>query len=429
MSGTTASINYPDILGVITGNNRLNINVIQCALSTRPDRIHAGQHFEVLLLIQNVADVNIDVTVELVLPDRDAAGKKNMFFSKSSRLLVGLEPAEAGFMILPIFCSPKAQPGKGYRVGMNIKVNRMEGHSDKNPNRVRAVKGGGAVNFGQLSEEVRRHMLLLRALSWETHARGASYIEATFEVLPTSLGTLTETNAGWVSLWTIRDYENDVQLQQLAQEHLNIFLPNLHRNIMFKPLLEATQTWFTKAGYPLHPAEAIHITKLLTLLLCEEFKPPKDHENTDQTTLPRWYKSLLRLLFQEHRFSKYPITVITETLYPDLVYDGVLFGFQTLEANLHENFGSAQEKVAYAEDIYNAMMNSKPLSYAQVYLPLVMAGGIVSSRIMQRGQNLVDVIDELSKAHDNRQAELNEDNMFIAQMLTNAMHDMLRSRF
>ena len=99
--------NLPDLLGAVTGGDRLNLDVMQCALGVRPSSIPAGKPFEAILLLQNASDVNVDVTAVVRLPEQDAKGKRNRFIVKRERLVVGLRPAEVGYMTLPLSSSPR----------------------------------------------------------------------------------------------------------------------------------------------------------------------------------------------------------------------------------------------------------------------------------------------------------------------------------
>ena len=64
----SSALNYPDILGFITGGPRLNAGVVQIALATRPRVVRAGRPFEAILLIQNACDANAVSYTHLTLP-------------------------------------------------------------------------------------------------------------------------------------------------------------------------------------------------------------------------------------------------------------------------------------------------------------------------------------------------------------------------
>jgi len=96
------SANYPDILGLITGGERLNLDSVQIAVATRPRFVRAGRPFEILLLVQNAVDTDVDITMTLHMPSVDAKKQKDRFIIQTQRVVVGVKPAEVGYALLPI---------------------------------------------------------------------------------------------------------------------------------------------------------------------------------------------------------------------------------------------------------------------------------------------------------------------------------------
>ncbi len=113
MSTPDNAPNYPDILGAITNGARFNLDVVQFALAARPPQVAAGQTCELILLAQNASDADVDVMLQVELPERDQAKQKNTFTAASAKLRIGLRPAEVGFVSLPCNCradnSPRAR--------------------------------------------------------------------------------------------------------------------------------------------------------------------------------------------------------------------------------------------------------------------------------------------------------------------------------
>lgn len=406
--------NHPDLLGLITGGHRLNLDVVQCALSTRPDKVAAGQNFEVLLLLQNASDIDVDVRLDLELPPHDLVHKKGMFFSKSSHLLVGLQPAEVGYVILPISCSPKTQPGPNYSLSLDLQVARVD--KNRKPARIRHKEGGGQVRLEEMPEKTRRELLLLRMVTWETQASGKVYhLTTTFEVLPPRLATLVEFNAGWQSLWTMADHIDENLLKQRVHTELEAVIAAYTTAEIIPQMPALVAQHFQRIGYPLQAAETKFISKLLTLVLCEVGVEQPSRINPHPVT-PEWYKHLMRALLQEPGLKDYPLPLLRDTLFSDVIYDSVLHGFKMLKTVLNEDFGSPQEVANYAEGLRQAFKSQTPLSYAQVYLPLILAGVIANNRISLENENIRESIFEISAAHEKRQPELTADNAFVADL-------------
>jgi|GEM_PF-4523981 len=424
-------LNYPDILGVITNNNRLSVDVLQCALTTRPDKVNAGQNFEVLFLLQNAADIDVDVTISLKLPNRDHKGSGNMFYSKSENLLVGLEPGEVGYVTLPASCSPKTAPGNGYAVGASIKVARMA--KDRKPRRIRSTEGGGALDFQSLTERQRRIMVQLRTLSWETDNK-RNHIEGTFEVLPPSLSTLTEFSPGWVSIWTLSENLDDMTLIDSIQEHLTFYFAKLNKAVMFKPLLELNLERFNNTGYTIQTAEAIMLSKLMAIVLCDEYVETYKRQKLQNAaqkldfnkmtqemqirlTPPKWVRRSSEILFKEPRFRDFPEVMLKEHIYYELLNDTIIYGFQMLDSIFEdEDFGTPEEIQDYANDLVQLIKKGEPINYEKLYLPLVLAAVTSNNKLSGKGENPRETLFALVKAHEKRASEVTPDNQFISTL-------------
>jgi hypothetical protein len=432
---------YPDLLGVITQNKRLNLDVVQAALTSRPNKVAAGQNFEILILLQNASDVDVDVLLELHLPDKDQQGKKGMFFSKSARLLVGLQPAEVGYVVLPASCSPKTTPAEKYPFRVDLKVT----HLDKTlkPQRLRSAQGGEAVPFAELSESQRRTLISLRSLSWEAPPNARHSLEAKLAITPPNIAPLRDFKAEWVSLWTLKDLQDKSQLLGRMGEYLGAFLPHLNRAEMLRPLLDATQALFTRAGYPLKPAESIVISKLLTHVLCDigsANKPvirqptasatqtmpavvnsaPVDPEHNLLSLFqgpPYWYKKLIEILTYEPRLRLYPEKVVKELLYEDLVEDAIGHSFYMLKVLGLYDVGTKSEVLNWAGRVRQALSQNGALDYASVYMPLVLGGVMVNNRLNLRGEMVRDTLHAVQSAHESRRAEIKPEFAFIGDIL------------
>ena len=69
-------LDYPDVLGTITGGSRLNVELVQCAFGVYPTSTALGQPFEALVLLQNICDRPLQVTVTVQLPRKDSNGNR-----------------------------------------------------------------------------------------------------------------------------------------------------------------------------------------------------------------------------------------------------------------------------------------------------------------------------------------------------------------
>jgi glyceraldehyde-3-phosphate dehydrogenase (NADP+) len=123
MAGTT---NYPDLLGYVTGGDRLNVGIVQVAGAVQPSEpVRAGRTLQVIVLAQNASSADLDLTVnECVLGTLSFNGQRctalkiifvhrriaNAFMEKFVAAVNALKfgmPWDSGVMVTPL-----AEPGK-----------------------------------------------------------------------------------------------------------------------------------------------------------------------------------------------------------------------------------------------------------------------------------------------------------------------------
>ncbi len=426
MAETTT--NYPDILGTITGGTRYNVNVAQVALGLRPRNVHAGRPFEVILLIQNASDIDIDVTATLQLPQQDAKKKPKRFIAKSERLVVGLRPAEVGYVMLPVNSLPDTAIGEGYKVGVGIDV-KAQGK----PRRIRANDGGGQVNPEYLSEEISSNLNDLKKLSYSTNRRGlmGTVLEAPFNVMSAQIGQLIDLKPAWVCLWKMSDHHDDsLLLTQYAEKLQTLVLPKLKRETLYPPLYEATAQRFQQSGYDLQPPEIHYITKLLVYIL--ELAAPDENSHDylkdehydvqlalkrvmrgeqDALTLPAWCKGMLKAIEANPTIAvEQPAVALASTGYEELLRDAMRLGFQMITTSTGEKMGSDEDMQEYADKLVGKLQAGKPvLSFSDVYLPLLMGGVIIYDRAVLKAEKMGEMLTELSRIVKSRYAEINAD--------------------
>ncbi len=402
--------NYPDVLGAITGGPRLNIDVVQVALAIRPAQIPAGQTGELILLAQNASDQDIDVLIQVELPERDQARQKNVFTAAKTKLRIGLRPAEVGFLALPITVAPITRPAPGYIAGLNLDVQRVTKKTA--PQRIRAAAGGGRFQAQDVPETEQNHLRALRELSFSADpGKKKKYLQTSFNVLPAGVTGLGAPSARWIALWTMSYLSDEYAIARQVAEPARASVAAFKRQNVFMPLLKATQQYYAVCGYSLLPPEAIFITKQLTLLL--EAGVVEVTPNTPRPVWPRWYIRLCRLLAQDAAAAGQTEALVTKHLYNDLIYDAIMAGFKTVTGITHENFGTDEETSDYAEEIVDSLSTGQPLDFARAYLPLIMAGVVANARVSMPQEQIRDTVFMLSKALEKRQIEKDGSNDFV----------------
>lgn len=422
--------NYPDVLGHITGGPRCNVNVVQLALAVRPRVIRAGRAFEVILLVQNASDVNVDLVATLKPPERDANKQKDRFVSKSSRLVVGLRPAEVGYVKLPMSCLPDTAVGEDYRMGMEVAVKPLS-----KPARIRHIQGGGPFDAETLAEDARAEVDNLHKLKFaaEKHFGLRDTIEVPFAVMPGRIGKMADFKPGWVSLWTTQDMVDERALvARYAPLMLESVLPQLHRDKVIEPLMAETTKRFDAAGYPLKELEALYFAKMLTRVL--DMAAPQENvfdylahpeynvsltlksglpEDGSMPVLPLWAQGLLKLIAQNEKAAKHPVQAITHLLYEDLLRDAIPHAFSVVKAASGQEFGTDEEIQRYAENLIKLLGEEGEIDLTHAYIPMIMGGLVVYDRVIKPGEDLGESLRDMTDRIDERREERNASNTIV----------------
>ncbi len=419
--------NYADLIGLVTNKKPINVDLIQCAVATRPTKVIAGQNFELIVILQNACDTLVNVSILPKLPEEDAAKHPHMFATPSQRIRVALQPAEVGYVIIPALCLRKAAPGQ-YPLITEIHAEQMD--KDHKPMRVRLPEGGGDPNLGSLSEAVRLTLLGLRKLRWDAHIDTwrKHNLMSSFDVITGAEVPAMSIKGSWNSLWTMRDYLDENVLRERVKPQMDAFLVKLVANDFIKTLNEATLEWFNKTGYALQAVEALYISKVLTHVLCE-LKVEQPTKINPNPAMPDWYTKLMWVFFDDQRLVDYPERVIKNQLYPELIKDAVRHAFRMLTTVLKEEFGTVDEINDYAENISYALQNNTELTFAQIYLPLIAAGVIIANRLTMNNENVTDSLHQISEAQNKRKDEFNEDNAFIVEIVNKLVDRSLEYKF
>jgi hypothetical protein len=424
------SVNYPDVLGFLSGGQRANFGSAQVALAVRPRIARAGRPFEVLVFVQNASDGAIDVTMTLHLPSVDAKRQHDRFLTQTQRLVVTVQGAEVGYVVLPVTTLADTAVSDAYKIGVEVEVKALEKSS-----RIRANEGGGKFSVERLSGETKAALEALRPLTFHT-VRARNRVEVPVTVMSGSVGKIADFTPGWVSLCKLGDFgDNRLLLHHYGPTVQVNALPRLKRTVFYQPLLDTTESRFAEAGYTLKNAEAAPIAKLLMLVL--EYATPRfnAHGNMAARTfdvevllmrdpltvetppvLPHWFQAFLTLVEKDERAAALPTPVITRYLYEDLLRDAVDLGFDLVAEATGEDLGSAEEKVLYREQLIEALIRKTGLDFNRVYLPLIMGGLLINEQLTLANENPADLLRELEAAMDVRSRELSQIDQAIFSM-------------
>lgn len=444
MMAEKQSTNYPDVFGYITDVARHTVGVTQVALALRPGVVRAGRPFEVIVLIQNAADIPVDVRVALQIPEKDAAGQKGKFLTGVEQLVVGVEPAEVGFVTLPMSTLPDTAVSNAYSIGLDVSAKPLG-----KPNRVRNADGGGEFNPAALVADKQQMVEELKGLSFSTQKRGflrGNALEVNLSLLAGKVGTPLKLTPGWTSLWTLEN-QNDIELllDKYRETMRTSVVPKLRRRAVYEPLYDKTKERFEKAGYPLQAIEASAVTRLLSLIL--EFAnasktsksgleagiyniEPRLAEKRlmiDETQpLPNWTMALLRAASRDERVLTVPIRAIPHFAYDELLLDAMMYAFKEIERATGHDLGTGEEMSAYADMVVKKLGTKGEMDFSHAYLPLVIGGILMYDQMLMPDEKLADILEDIKYLLETREDERDDSTEMIFEMAQSIIEHSLK---
>ncbi|NLX10995.1 MAG: hypothetical protein GXY36_15200 [Chloroflexi bacterium] len=381
---------YPDILGQLAEERLTVDDVLHCAFGVFPGATTIGQPFEGLLLLQSLIDQPLGLQLSFRTPPVDPAGNLLNVFTPKPRLALTLPGGECGLLHIPLTPELPTQAGSDIPLLSRVQVQK--------PERFRAVRplsGGPPPSILAISPF---RITVLRDVGFLARVENGGHLCATFDVLPGHVpfqGSIPAPR--YETLWATADLaRQQEQARAMAPEALR-YAKLMNRRILYEILLSHTQEVFGEAGLPLHPGEAIFITKLLTYAMADGL----DLESGFALIESRWFERLCWLMAYNPPIVEDQERLI-KALYPDALHDAVRLGLHMVAVTTRADLGDMDEQARYASNIVAAIQGHAPLSLEHVYLPLVMAGIIVIVQITAQGENPWHSLDQLQEARSGR---------------------------
>jgi hypothetical protein len=422
MSEKQNAPNYPDILGYVTDGQQLTIGVVQMALAVRPPVARVGRPFAAVLLLQNMSDANIEVSATLHLPPKDAAGEKGRFGTLNEHSSVNLLPAEVGYLVIPIGTRINAAPAKEYTIAVDVQI-----ESTSKPRFIRQTEQSEEINldyYFSLSEEAIQKLMVLKMLNFSIKRRNkfGNTLEATFALAPAKDMPRNDVKSGWFSLWALGTDSDARPLLERYRGTLALsIIPGLDPAAMYKALYPVTKERFGKT-YNIQAIEIHYITKLMIYILSIAPHPPlvyhypeeamytvmtilKDGWPTDGTPipLPYWCRGLLHMIGMDEEVLQNPTLAFTGALFDELMRDAITHGFHIISVATRREMASEHELKVYTDYLVQMIRHPKrPLTFSDVYLPLVLAGTVVAEDAMLPNEKPLDRIHDLLKLYNQR---------------------------
>ena len=426
---------YPDVLGFVSGDNRLTVDCVQAALGIYPTQVAVGQPFELLVLLQNLCDHSITPKAVIQLPRRNSMGERLSLFTPRDTIDVSMAPGEVGLLHVPVRPQLPTPVGQNYPVVVRIEATRPRGAK-----LVRDPNGGRAP--GAFAMSPHRLAILQRevgfAASLPAPVPVANTMQSSFDILPGQILQATaDVSPRYEILWDTKQLAQDQMAYATIETETRELVQTFTRAMLYEALQSETKRRFESAGLTLMPGEVIAITKLLIYTMEDGL----DIEPGFSLPISSWFQRLT--LFRNNVELLGNMDGLIAALYSAVIADAGQLGYTLLSQHLGQSningtmtsrlpratkplqspLGLPEEQSAHIVEISDALNHMVPLDLTHVYWPLALAG--VMQHVLIRGpkENLWTTLEEMRIAWRSR----NVNGLPHASVMSNLMTDALQN--
>ncbi len=281
--------------------------------------------------------------------------------------------------------------GQHYPVSISVAVEKPAAFLQ-----VRPTDGGSAPSMLALSPF---RLAVLREINYAAYESEPGKLDVSFEVLPGRFPPeASPPQPRYESLWTLRDLQPGADPDEMtAAEALTVSLI-LTRDTVAAPLLRRTEALYAEAGIPLHPGEAIFITRMLTYVIEDGL----DQEQGFSRAGSHWIERLGRLLGQEPGVAG-NLDRLIRLLYTAIVQDAAMLAFKLIAYEItRADFGDVFEQTDYTTRLVSVLEGRAPASLEHVYVPLVLGGVLIQGRLFLPGEKPWRSLNQIRQARSGR---------------------------
>jgi hypothetical protein len=381
------AVSYPDAIGnYVATPKRFVTRGVQYVGYFEPAQISAGQVTHLYLFLQNNVNEPITANLKINVPQSWGflRGSRDLLAIEEPKLEVKLAAGEAGRLTLPVATTEHTVSGK-HTLTIEVKVN-----SKRRADRVRPPKSKSKLGKGLIDNPVGLNLV---------SSLGATYVEepvkkASFELevvgQPQPATETPQLKHTYESIWLAEE----ATLFNRAVQELNLRRVQLRKEInvesLYINLFGETTLRFADAGLPLRIGEAIVLAKILTYS-CEYFLSDPNRRNG--LLVPIWEQAL-----REEVDTTHGLDIICSVGYYHLLRFSVAISFGLIRKTFGDPCWSLKERQAVANHIAESIETAQSLDQEFLYLPLLMAGTRIASRLKLKDEDVGHTLTLLKQA-------------------------------
>jgi hypothetical protein len=395
------AVSYPDIIGdYLNITERFGAGGIHIAGYFAPDTVALGDVTQLFLFIQNNLNIPIEVQLKLTSPQGGGFLQKKVDLLKIRQSVINLKmtQAEAGLLTIPMTTTNLIKVGQ-WRVGVNVAIT-----SKNRGERIRPTSA--KCNLPDDFFDTPMGLDLVSSL-------GTSYTESPIKKAgfnltvsggsPKPLQSTQQLQHKYEVLWKEESlpplnkaiHEINSRQVQLRDE--------LTREQLFVNLYGESTARFADAGQPLRVGEAITLAKILTYT-CEYFL-----NNSDLSSgllVPIWERA-----FAGEEDTTEGLEIVRTTGYYHIIRLAAALSFGLLAKKFNKQNWSLEERRLVGKHIADSLELGQNLDLEFLYLPLLLAGTLISREVKLTGEDSIQSLALMKAARDAR-AELFTDEDF-----------------
>ncbi|MBK8135742.1 MAG: hypothetical protein IPK52_07885 [Chloroflexi bacterium] len=139
-----------------------------------------------------------------------------------------------------------------------------------------------------------------------------------------------------------------------------------------------------------------------------------------------WLEELLILLEEDERAARFVSKFVPERCFEPLLHDALIFALREVEAATGLDLGTAPEMESFANDWMETLTSGAKMTFADVYLPLVLAGIIIYDEVLLPDENVKVMQAQLQRMLSARDKERTDQNAELFEITREALDKSLR---
>ncbi len=381
----------PDIIGeYVDSSERYATGGVQYVGYFEPNTIAPEQVAHLFLFLQNTLNAPLTVNFKINVPHTGGffGGGRNILKVQEPIVQVKLAPAEAGLLTLPVTTSSTIKKGE-YSLTLEPKV-LVKGK----PDRIRPSQSRSKLGKSFIDNPVGLNLIGTMGATYREKSVKKASFPLTVTGKPAPPERAPRLDHKYQTIWV----QDQMELFNRAIRELNLrevkFKEELSSESLYAMLYAESTVRLADTGLPLRVGEAIVLAKILTYS-CQYFLSSADRRNG--LLVPIWERAL-----EAELNTTDVIHIIRSVGYYHVLKLAIAISFSLVAKAVRRQPWSAEERQAVINLISESIEAGQEMEVDFLYLPLLMAGALISNKLVLDGENPGQTLGLLKQAYEAR---------------------------